>query len=202
MPLVHRGLVNVTAQDELGTRPDKRVEDVPPTRERTFVGGAPRRVREMVVEDDDAGCSRFGLLEPSASALELRCIDGTALVVERPRGVHPDDVEPRDGGDGLGRLPDSLELGPRTHEARRCVRQVVIPRYREHRRPEPAEELRRLFELASSAAMREIARRDDELGADLLDELPECRRHLEVFMRAHVEVGHVEEACRHNRTRL
>jgi hypothetical protein len=50
--------------------------------------------------------------------------------------------------------------------------------------------------------MREVARRNDELRLDPFDESRERRRRAEVLVRAHMQVGDVEEPGRHNRTRL
>ena len=50
--------------------------------------------------------------------------------------------------------------------------------------------------------MREIARCDDELRLDALDHSGERDLDLRLLVRSHVEVGNVEEACCHSRTRL
>ncbi len=78
----------------------------------------------------------------------------------------------------------------------------MVPRHREHRRPERAKELGGALELFAAAAMREITRRDDELRLDPLDEPRETRLDFRLLVRADVEIGNVEEACGHSRTRL
>jgi hypothetical protein len=79
---------------------------------------------------------------------------------------------------------------------------VVVSRHCEHRRPKRAKEFGGALELLAPAAMREISRRDDELRLDLLDERRDARLDVPLLVRAHVEVGNVEEACCHSRTRL
>jgi hypothetical protein len=154
------------------------------------------------MEDGDAERTLLRARETRRRPLELRGGDGTALVAERLRRVEPDDVEPRHGGDGLGRLPYALELRPRPHEARRRVGDVVVPGYREHRRTERPEERRRRLELLAAAAVREIARRDDELRIEFLDDLREPAGNVRLVVRAHVQVGNMENTCSHDRTRL
>ena len=121
-----------------------------------------------------------------------------------PGRVDPDHVHAGKGHRGLGRLPDALELRPWPREARRRVRNVVVPRHREHRRPERAQERSRLLELRPAAAMGEIARGDDELRLEALDEPGQrpCVLDSPLLVRAHVKIRNVEEACCHGRTRL
>ncbi len=54
---------------------------------------------------------------------------------------------------------DALELHERAGESRReCVRHVVVPGDREHRRPERPEKARRALVLVATSAVREVAR--------------------------------------------
>jgi hypothetical protein len=50
--------------------------------------------------------------------------------------------------------------------------------------------------------MREIARGDDELRLDALDEPRQRLRDVRLLMSARMQVGNVEEPGGHNRTRL
>jgi hypothetical protein len=202
VPLVDRTLVDVATEDQLDAGGSKRVQEVPTARNRPLVRRAPGRVREMLVQDRDAQRAFFCPVERSPRTLQLLRPDGSALVPERAGGVQPDDMEPGQGGDGLGRLPDVLELRPGPEEPPWRVREVVVSGHGKDRRPEPAEESRRALELPAASAMGEIARRDDELRLVPLDEPRKRRRHVEVLVRPDVEVGYVEEACCHGRTRL
>jgi hypothetical protein len=78
----------------------------------------------------------------------------------------------------------------------------VVSRNRQNGWPEPPEESGGPLELVTPPAMREVARRDHELRLGTLDEPCERRRHVDVLMLAHMEVGDVEDACCHGRTRL
>ena len=202
MPLTHGRLMDVAAEDEVGAGRRERMKNVLAARDRALVRRPPGCADEVVMENGDAervwfrgGKARDRPLEPSAA-------QPTALTAERGGGVQPDDVQAGQGHRRLGRLPHALEVGPRAEQPCGGVRHVVVSRHREHGRPEPTEESRGLLELRPSPAMREIARRDDELRLDPLDEAREGRRCLEVLVRADVEVGNVEKTCRHDRTRL
>jgi hypothetical protein len=82
------------------------------------------------------------------------------------------------------------------------VRKVVVARNREHGRPERAQELGGALELLPAAAVREIARRHDELRFQALDEPPQRVLDLRLPMSTRVKVGNMEEPRFHNRTRL
>src|SRR5206468_3988718 len=89
-------------------------------------------------------------------------------------GVEPDRENALAAIDGLGRLPQPLELLPRTREAgRKRVRDVVVSRDAEQRRPEAAQELRGGVVLLRPAAMGEVAARDHELWLEAVDDRPE-----------------------------
>src|SRR5205823_2886308 len=101
-------------------------------------------------------------------------------------------------------LPMPLELGVRAREAAgEGVRNVVIAWYDEERRPELEQQLRSLLVLARFSAVRKISARDHELGLESIDERRQrplrrgCAR-----LRADVQVRHVQDACKHRRTRL
>ena len=60
VPLGHRALVDVAAEDQLGARGDEAREHVVAARDR-LLARAPRRVDQLVVEGDDAQRARCGL---------------------------------------------------------------------------------------------------------------------------------------------
>jgi hypothetical protein len=78
----------------------------------------------------------------------------------------------------------------------------VIARHREHGWAERTEQLRRALELLEAPAMREIAGRDDQLRLDPLDEPRERTPSFRILVCTDVEVGYMEEAGSHERTRL
>src|SRR5207244_5269655 len=104
---------------------------------------------------------------------------------------------------GLVRLPLAPELDPRAGEARRKgVRQVVVAGDGEHRGAERGEETGGAFVLLPPAAVGQIARGDDELGAELPHEAREGRLDLPILACTRVKIGYVQEAYRHDRMRL
>ena len=56
--------------------------------------------------------------------------------------------------------------------------------------------------LPGPAAMRQVARRDDELRLQLRHERRQRRLHLRILLLPHVEVGNVDDARGHDRWRL
>ena len=111
-------------------------------------------------------------------------------------------MEARRGSSRLGRLPDALELRPRTHEPCRRVREIVVAGHREHGRSERAQQLRRAFELLPAPAVRKITRGHDELGLEPVDEPLQRALDVRLLMCICVEVGNMEEPGIHDRTRL
>jgi hypothetical protein len=72
----------------------------------------------------------------------------------------------------------------------------------EHGRSERTKEPRRSFVLVAPPAICEVAGGDDHIWADTVDERSECVLHLRILACTDVEIGYMEEACRHNRMRL
>ena len=78
----------------------------------------------------------------------------------------------------------------------------MVPRHCEHRRPERAQEPGRVLVLLAGSAVREIARGDDQFGADSPDEGAQRLLDLQILTCTRMEIGYMEEACRHDRMRL
>ena len=78
----------------------------------------------------------------------------------------------------------------------------MVSGHGEHRRAEAEQELRRALVLVAAAAVREVARGDDECGCGILDQGPQSGLHLRPIVGADVEVRDVDDACRHSRRRL
>src|SRR5262249_32939817 len=100
-------------------------------------------------------------------------------------------------------LPLPLELAERTGETGwERVRDVVIARDREHRRPERTQKPRRANELVLAPAVTEVAARDHELRLETLDQ-NRCAAHDRVCVTcSEVQAGKMQNACKHGRSRL
>jgi hypothetical protein len=136
VPLADRRLVDVAREDEVGSCADQRAEDVVAMRDRPFTRRPPRGSDQMMVEDGDAKGSLLCRGEPFRRSLQLSSTQSAALVAKGPSRVEPDDVEAWRRSSRLCRLPDSLELRPRTYESSWRVRKIVVSGHREYRRPE------------------------------------------------------------------
>ena len=102
---------------------------------------------------------------------ELPGANATGLMAPRPHRVQPDDMKRGRGVERLGRLPLSFEGAERAGEARReRVRNVMVARNREHRRPQRAEESRRIHQLSLPPPVTEITAGDDQLGFEAVDQ--------------------------------
>ena len=77
-----------------------------------------------------------------------------------------------------------------------------LPGIATQRQPEPAEEVGRPLVLAAQPTVGEIAARDHELRPRLLDQPAERFDRLRPVVPAEVQVGDVENTCRHGRMRL
>ena len=79
---------------------------------------------------------------------------------------------------------------------------VVIPRNRQYRSTEAAQESSRVGELALSSPMAEITARDHELGLKPLDQNGRTPLDRGIVTGSEMEVGQVQNACKHGRWRL
>ena len=108
-----------------------------------------------------------------------------------PHRVQAHDEEAVRAVDRLDGLPLALELGQRMREAgRERVRDVVVPGDHEQRAAEPAQVGGCALVLAPAATVREVARGDDQVGLNPLDQrletaldpgsasLPTCRSEM------------------------
>ena len=171
--------------------------------ERELPRRAPRRPGEVMVADDDAerACRCSG--ERVACTLQALGPQPAALVPPGTGRVEPADDGALAAEDRIGRPEDGLEDLPGPRRARdRGVRNVVVARDRERRRGEAVEERLRLLELRAAAAIAEVAACDHELGPELVTECHESVVERGIGMRAPVQVGDVDRARGHRRTRL
>ena len=196
--------MDVAADDQLRAGVDERREHVVAARDR-LLPRAPRRADHLVVERDDAQRARRRLARAARRrALELRVADAARLVAPRPDRVEADDVRPRRRVDGLGRLPLPLELAPGAREARReGVRDVVVPGHREHGGAEARGGSRRRAR-AGRAGRGASGRRSRSRAPASTRSTRRAERPLQdrVVPGAEMEVGDVEDASNHRRSRL
>ena len=78
----------------------------------------------------------------------------------------------------------------------------MVPGDGEQRRPERAQEARRVLLLTALGAVGEVAAGDDQLRLDALDEGCEPELDVSVVTRSEMQVGHVENPGCHDRGRL
>ena len=78
----------------------------------------------------------------------------------------------------------------------------MVAGHHEHRRPERSEQLRCPLELRPAAAVRKIARSDDELGLQPFHEPSKRTLYFPLLVCTHVQIGNMEEPGIHDRTRL
>lgn len=195
--------MDVTADDQLRAGVREHGERLVAATKGPLAGGSPGRGREVVVESDDAKRALGRTGKRSAGAGERVLGEGTALLAPGADGVEPDDeqsIRPESGLDLSEHHPPVVE---RAREAcRRRVGDVVVPWDGENGEPDAVEKHARRLELLEPAAIREIARREDELGSELPCELDECVERLGGVALADVDVGEVENPRCHRRGRL
>ena len=200
-PLARRRLVDVAREDQLGARVDERAEDVAASRHGPLAR-PPRRTGQVMVQADDAERARLGLAEPprgassaAASARPTGAATGGPSSARR-RAARPTERRARSS-------PTCLELAPGLREARRKrMRDVVVAGHGEHGRPEAAEEGRGALVLPGAAAVREVARDDDQRRAEPPDELAQRRLDRPLLVPADVQVGDVNQLRGHDRSTL
>ncbi len=195
-------LVDVAGEDELGAGLRELLEHAAAAGERPLAR-PPGRVRELMVEADDAQRAGRCACELGDGSLDSACPQASRLVPPRPDGVDTHDVEPAVGVHRLGRAPLPLELPPRPREPRRGQqRDVVIAGNGEHGRRQAAQQRRDTLVLVAPPAVREVARRDHEIGPNALDESTQGALDEGLLARSDVDVGDVDQARRHSRGRL
>ena len=200
--LRHASLVDVAGQDELGAGCGKLFQYAASSRERPLAR-PPGRVRELVVETHDAQCPWGRGGELFGGTLHRSRPQTARLVPPGPDGVDPHDVQPVRRVHRLRRRPLALELPPRMREAtRRQQRDVVIAGDCEHGRGESSQECRNPLVLIAPSAVRQVARRDDEVGLRALDEGSQRALQDGLLACPDVDVGDVDQASGHSRGRL
>jgi hypothetical protein len=78
----------------------------------------------------------------------------------------------------------------------------VIPGHRDDREAQGGEEFVGVLVLVPSAAMRKVTGGDDQFRLHSLDEPGQRRFNTTVLTCTRMEVGKMEDACRHERMRL
>jgi hypothetical protein len=132
-----------------------------------------------------------------------RIREAAGLMAPRSNGVDADDEQLVRRMYGLGRLPDALELLPRTGEtAGREKGDVVVSGHSKNGCAEAAKEGGSTIVLLGPSAVSDVASGHDQRGHGLLDEGPDRLLDVETFVCSDVEVGEVNQAGRHGRGRL
>ena len=112
-------------------------------------------------------------------------------------------MQPVGGVHRLRRLPLALELLPRSGESHgRQQRNVVVARNRQHWRRQAPKQRRDTLVLIRPTAVCKVARRDHEIGLNTFDECPEGALDKGLLAGSEMDVGDVDQACRHSRGRL
>jgi hypothetical protein len=201
-PIGDACLVNVTGEDDLGAGGCEALQDQAPARKRSLPR-PPRGVAELMVKAHRPQGARRRRRELALGGRDGLAPEPSRLVSPRPHGVQADHEQLIGPVHGRRRLPLFLECGPRAREARgRQQGDVVVPRHDEQRRSEASEELGGLRVLLTPAAVRDVPCRDDEIGADPLDEREQRAAHVRAIVRPEMEVGDVDQAGWHSRGRL
>ena len=137
-------------------------------------------------------------LEHRGCSSDLRGLESTPLVEPRSDGVEADHREFVGGVLGLCWPDDVLPFGESRPEAgRERIRDVVIPRNREHWHLETLQERPSLLELASPASMREITGYDEKLRVETLTQVVQCRVCLGHFVTTDMEIGYMNDPADH-----
>jgi hypothetical protein len=201
-PFGSAGLVDVPGEDELGAGCRELLQHSAAARQRPLAC-APGSVCQLVMKANDAQGSRRRRGKPIGSALNGVRLQPSRLVSPGPHGVDADNVQPVGGVHRLRRLPLALELLPRSREPRgRQQRDVVVARHRQHSRRQAPQQRRDTLVLIAPAAVREVSRRDHEIGLNTLDEGPEGAVDEGLLAGSEMDVGDVDQARRHSRGRL
>ena len=126
-----------------------------------------------------------------------------SLLAPRSDGVQSDDDDVVGHVEWLGLPEHALPLVERACEpGGEGIGDVVVARNDEEGQLEPAQEVRGDLELGTSPAVRQIARRDEQLGLEIRDERTQRFEWLPRLRMAHVQVGEVEKPRGHRRGRL
>jgi len=203
VPFDGRPLVDVPTENELGARGREGPEHRVPVLERELPRRPPRSAREVVMADDDPQRTRRGSCQDRTDRSEPLRVEAAALMPPRAARVEPAGDGVGGTENGVGGAEDGLEGLPRARDARgQGVWDVVVPGNGQCRHLQPVEQGLRLLELRPPAAVGEIAARDHELGLEVVTECHERVVELGSRVGSPVEVGDVDRAGGHGRTRL
>ena len=157
----------------------------------------------MVVQRDHPERAGRRFLEAGGRGRQVHVLECPALLAPGSNRVEAYNDDSVAGVLGLGGAEDAFPLRKRARETcRNRVRDVVIPRYRQERQPEPLQELRCCLELRATTAVGQVACCDEQLGPQVSDQLTERAQRLPCLPVTHVQVGEVENARGHGRGRL
>jgi hypothetical protein len=203
VPLDRRALVDVASEDELYPRRRERSQRDTSLLERELPRSAPGGRGEMVMADDDAERARGCIAQYCCGGLETGHVEPAALVPPGACRVEAANDGPGGANDRIGCAEDRYEPVPGARDPRRQrVGEVVVAGNSEDRDRQSVEESLRLLELRRPAAIREVAARDHELRRQLVTKCHERIVELGHLAGATMEIGDVDRARVHGRTRL
>lgn len=195
-------LMDMAGEDEVCPRSREPLEHGAPPRQRPLAR-SPRRISELVVKTHDAESVGRGVSQHALTLCERRIVEASRLMTPRPNGVEPDNEQFLGAVHGRGRNPLALECLPGPREPRGGEeRDVVVSRHGEHRRTETPKQRGGTGMLLRLPAVGDVARCDDELGAETLDELTQRAFYVGRVLGSEMEVGDVDQAGWHSRGRL
>jgi hypothetical protein len=188
-------LMDVAADDELGSRGGEPVEDGVTVGQRPLARGAPRRACEMVMARDDAQGARRRRAELGCGSFDSLPDEPSRLVTPGARGVQTH-YDQRVGAVGrVGRADEPLPLGPRTGETgRERVGEVVVARDGETGDADTLERVPGRLELGPPTAMGEISRRQQHLRLQFRHELGQRGGEAGRLAPASMEIRDVKRA--------
>src|SRR5262249_27736028 len=147
VPLGNRTLVCVTRNDQLGPGVDESAENAVAPRDRPLPG-PPRGAGQLVVQRDHPQRTGGSRRELSGGPRELVVVHAARLVAPWTHRVDAHEAQVLRCVYRAGRLPEALELDPRSGEPRReRVRDIVVAWNGDDRRPEPTQQSGRPFVL-------------------------------------------------------
>ena len=166
----------------------------------------PRRADHLVVQRDDAQRVRRAACRSFVVArVELPLADPAGLVPPRPHRVEPDDVRALARRTPARSSPTAARTRPTVvvKRAGNVYGMSWLPGIASTGDAEPPQECRRPLVLVAAAAVGQVAARDHEFGTDTLDQRARApRSRHRVVPRAEVEIGDVQDASGHRRSRL
>ena len=203
VPLAHRRLMNVAGEDQVCAGRDERAQDTVSVRDRPLARGAPRGAEHVMVEHRDAkGTVRRRVRRSAASRSCSACRAppwwryGRAEFRPTTCTASAENV-----GSVVCHWRSNSAQG-RVNRAGKVYGRSWFPGTASTGAPSERRKPGRVLVLLAPAPVRQVAGRDDERRPDSPYQRGERRLDLGSLACTRVEIGYMEEACRHDRMRL